>query len=489
MHVRPPIDAIEKLIVAGEIPKAQVEIAKAVKAKPPREDRAPMARLARRANLPETSLRLLNPIVRVEGRKLAEVANENEVVEYASALRNVGAVEEAIELLESIHKQAIPESLFLLALSYFSRWDYPHAIPILREYIKCDGLSDYQRLVGEVNLASALIHEGALDEGERLLAEIERRARGGAHRYLLGKTIYFGAELEVLKNRPARARECLKKAQEFLAGTSELDLLLSRMWLAIANHQEMANKESRAALTAVRAEALAASAWEIVRNCDLHSAWFSRDESLFEFVYFGTPSGFFRKRMAEIWPEGIPAEKAYDWVLCPGAKPAQLSARQQGDVLKTGSVPHRLLRALQSDFYRPFRIAELHTRIYPGEFYEPVSASAKVRQAIKLMRARFKAKRLPLTVEEKDSAYRIAAKSAFVLVVAKDAPESRNDDTLRKLHQAFPNGFGAKEAADKLGESRRTLLRILVWAVKAGHLKKTGSTKSARYNFVDHPAK
>lgn len=478
------LQSLDRDIVDGKAERAKIVVEKLAKGRLTREERSHLARLARRSGIPEVSLRLLAPLVRTEGRRVAEAASVMERAEYASALRSAGAIEEAIALLETIQTPDEPETIFLLALSHFSKWDYPKAIPLLKRYLTSPKISDYQRLVGDTNLASALIHEGQLDEGAIALKEMEALARQGNYKYVLSKALYFHAELEVLREAPDAAIRYLEHSDEYLTEPSPLDRLLTRMWTGIARHQKHRTQATRDELGAVRERARTDGAWELVRNCDLHLAWLDRNHELYRLVYFGTPTASFRERMKGLWADGVEKGEHYHWHLCAGESPFSFTARKQQSVLKAGGVPYRLFRALHSDFYRPLRIAELHARVYPGEFFNPISAPLKVKQALKLLRQKLAACGIPLQVVDQGAGYALSSKNPFSLEVTSNAPTSRNDEILRRLHEYFSTPFSAKEAAKQLAIPHRTMQRALESAVKQGDLGRGGKTGGTRYAFA-----
>ncbi len=483
-NLAPKFAEIDREIVAGRAARVQEKVSALVRLVKSRADRLALARLARRCGLPEISQRLLGPIVRGFGRKTYADVTPSEKAEYAIALRGLGAVEEAIALLETVQDSGDPEPTFLLALSHFSHWNYRAAIPLLQKYLGHPAVGAYQRLVAETNLASALIHEGDLREAEKVLREVEQHAQAGNFDYVLGKTLYFRAELEILAKNPDGAIRHLNTSRRYLAESSPIDRLLHRFWLAVADHQKEKSPSSRRELASVRAEAQALNAPELVRNVDLQLGWLDRDATLFRKVYFGTPSESFRQRMTTLWPRGVENPDEYEWEITAGDSPRHLTATAQQKIFKVGTVPQRLFRALHSDFYRPLRIAELHSRIYPGEFYEPVSAPMRVKQALKILRQTLKDAKLPLIVAEFDGKYTLQSSKPFLLGLSSHAPQNREDEILRRLHEHFPAGFSAREAADRIGEPLRSLQRTLESAVKEKQLERTGRSSRIRYAFA-----
>ena len=110
---------------------------------------------------------------------------------------------------------------------------------------------------------------------------------------------------------------------------------------------------------------------------------------------------------------------------------------------------HRLLGALASDFYRPFRLASLHALLYPDQYFNPVSSPARFHQATRQLRAWLKASGLSLRLEETDGLYRLRGKGA--LVVGPAPCGMRNDTAMSRLQREFGGGpFAIADAMKRL---------------------------------------
>src|SRR4051812_39165214 len=102
------LQTIAEQIQAGDTIAAQESLAQLKGVKLPRAAIARMATLARQANLPAISVRLLNPVVRAT-RRIPTDASDLEKAEYAAALTGIGAGEEALELLKGIDAKTLPQ--------------------------------------------------------------------------------------------------------------------------------------------------------------------------------------------------------------------------------------------------------------------------------------------------------------------------------------------------------------------------------------------
>src|SRR4051812_32890117 len=90
-----------------------------------RQEALTIANAASRINRFDLALRVLNPYV----RDTQSEAKPEEQIEYANALRKLGAVAEAASVLERIDANSFPQINFYLALCNFAQWRYQEALP------------------------------------------------------------------------------------------------------------------------------------------------------------------------------------------------------------------------------------------------------------------------------------------------------------------------------------------------------------------------
>jgi hypothetical protein len=141
--------------------------------------------------------------------------------------------------------------------------------------------------------------------------------------------------------------------------------------------------------------------------------------------------------------------------------------------------------ALTSDFYRPFRVASLHFRLYSDELFHPDSSPARVHEAVRRLRSWLKRHRLPLTVEEKGGSYRLAATSACSVRLPTETRSARRYglrvDALQRHWPEAP--FTLEQASKRLALPRRTALRALTEARSEGALESFRRANTVYYRF------
>src|SRR5579871_5879762 len=117
--------AIDNLLDHGSQGEARGEIQALVRARRwPRALLAELARCARRARLSDLASRLLH-------RRVRTGATDDEIIQYASSLDDIGASREAIVLLKQTSDHDQPEVLLHLGFAYMNLWEYDEAIAVL----------------------------------------------------------------------------------------------------------------------------------------------------------------------------------------------------------------------------------------------------------------------------------------------------------------------------------------------------------------------
>jgi len=421
------------------------------------------------------------------------IAKPEELVEYAACLTKLGAAEEALVLLSKV--EGIPRALLYQALALAARWRYAENIPLLKAYLATPGLSAYQRHVGEINLAAALVFEGKHREVTPLLRCLLYNTSLSHHTLLLGNCLELSAENLILQGKIDAAKTCLEEATRKLGKTDSIYEFLARKWGAVVlsfHHPKSA--ESHQALQAVRKEAQERLHWESLRELDRFDYRATKDPALFHRVYAGTPYENFRRKLEQDADGTIKIASSYLWQLGEGEEPPVVvdlvaGTASKGTPLKLGSLPHRLILTLSSDFYRPFRIGELFSRLFPGEFYNPVSSVRRVHQALAMLREWLEQAHLPLLVEETRGEYRISTtRPCSIRVPVGDngskALPGRVNLSIARMREVWPSEtFSSEEAASALKISARSVRRLLSEAVEEGELKRVGKRRGVRYHF------
>lgn len=486
------LDGIHRLLIEGKGASARPLLETARRGLEPAA-RAEFARLCWRAGLPELGLSALAACGRRTGHHpVPESAGEQ--AEHAQCLTRAGAPAEALALLRSADPAAYPRVHLYAASARIAQWDYAAAIPLLEKYLATTRAGTYDRLVGQVNLAAALVHEGQGALAKLALRRIALEASARKARLLHANALEIEAQALLEERRFDEAMARIRQAAMLLSGSAAPELWYTRKWEAIACLRGAESDSlARAAHAAAREEARAQRSWESVRQLDRELALRFRDTDTFRRVYFGTPFTAFRRNVARDW--GVIPDGELSWrVILGDASRAgravlDLADGAYGDArLKPAQQLHRLLFALASDRYRPLSPAALFTAIFPGERYLPGYGKRRIHQALFVLRRWLSDGGIPLAVVEEGGTYHLEGAPACALSLPAWSPfEGRGWRPELARHRLLAMGdtlFSSHEAARVMGSSPRNTLRILAEGLREGWLARTGSRRGTRYRLV-----
>ena len=131
------ITEIDSLINEFKMEEARVRLGKLDHGKIPSKDRAAFAALARRSGELKLALKILQPNIFGVGSPAYA-----DVIEYASSVRRLGLINQALILLE--RAPDLPETHLNRAFCYIHYWDYKKAQVELQAFLSNQGLSSKQ---------------------------------------------------------------------------------------------------------------------------------------------------------------------------------------------------------------------------------------------------------------------------------------------------------------------------------------------------------
>lgn len=483
------VEELEELSRNGLGAEVRKRLQSLVVVKVPRPHRLAIANVARRNNLPLLAIRLLNPIVRAE-RELDLPASPQELAEYASGLLYIGAGKEADELLTTLNPSVLPRVLLYRAFTCFSRWEYEQALPLLKNYLEHE-TDPYLNTVGEVNLAAALVFLG-LPEAEALLEGLRAKTLAREYWLLHGNSLELSA-LYSLSNKQYRdTKKYLAEAAEVLKKSQSLNDLFVRKWSAVVNlHQDPTATETLAQIEQLKTEGARYQNYETVRDLEFHLAIETRNQKLFERVYFGTPYSAYRKTLRDKIPKQWIIPESYLLTAPKDATPHTILNLKLGtsgsgkNLLKPGQILHRALVLLIEDFYHPKRVGTLHSDLFPDSYFNPISSPNRIYQVISRLRRWTNEAHLPLKVGEGHGTYWAHVRTGLGVLVEEEKPAaskvSPHQTLLERLDAQGLGEFSANQACEGLGLSRSAFNRFAKWAVDSGALEKRGQSSATHY--------
>lgn len=457
----------------------------------PRQYLSRLAHLSYRVHMPQFGLRLLNPVVREERKKIGN-ATDLEKSEYAFGLTRIGAEDEALEILKDIDKAKCNRAGYYEATAFIGRWEYGRSIPLFEAYISSLDEESYDRIVAEMNLAAAYVYEHMKEKAEDLIEKILDLSGKKKFFFAVGKALQLKAENLLYQKRWQEIDPVLDEAARRFKITAGLDpFFVKKLRLQKDFESSARTIENLQDFVDFREEARQTGHFESVRDCDRLIALYTKnDEKLLE-VYFGTPFPAYRERLLKEYGNELQIPEYWDRNLKgESAKEPLLDLRETDygkgkNAFLRGSLLHRLLVALTRDSYRPIRIASLHHQLYPGEYYNPVSSPLRVHRAISRLRNWVKAVNLPLIVEENGEFYSLSSKKdAKIRISSPNTVTESLPIPIQKLKAHWPTKlFSVSEASEFLGIPIRTLSRQLNECAEKNELFRVGNGRGTRFTF------
>ncbi len=449
------IHELELQIRSGQFDQVRAQLTGPSILNCPRSHAARLSNLARRAQRPTISLKLLQPYVRptVKGHR---EASPEERLEYAYALQRLGAKNEAVTMLRGL--SAFNKAHLALAFHHISEWDYQLALESLDQFLGGKDLSPYEEVVAQVNRLACMV---ALADhaAEKQFVAVEKKITGGKSSLLHANVLEIMAQYWTGQGNFAQSRRMLEQAQELMRDQEDVHRLFIEKWTVIAQALESRQPEP---LLGLRARAMKLSHWETLRDLDFYQSLIDPGCRWSEWVYFGTPFRHFRGRLEKL--KNFPEET---WISRNG-KP---QSKWDPWFPKTGhgELVHRFLAFLTRDFYRPARIAEIFSSLFPDQFYDIEVSPNRIHQVAKRARGFLKGEGIPARLLESDGAYSLRWPDDMAMHVRKAQVRFTKAEFLfDRFRQIEPLTLTSKEWAEKLGFTAEKTKRILKEGAEAG---------------------
>ncbi|MBI3556774.1 MAG: hypothetical protein HY074_10965 [Deltaproteobacteria bacterium] len=490
------LENIKVLAKNGDFSQARARLRQLMqKAQLTRELRLELAYLANLSFAPKLALQSLHRFLRPRERAPQNGATDEERIEYAKALIQLGFSNEAQALLREIRSPALlPRSYRMLSLAYLRRWDFNEAATVLELLPKLE-LSRTDRIVSQVFLAVAVLHgQNDFARAETILMGVLKETNQKFFKAFHWDAWQVLAQVHYLQKNWAGTRCCLAemKALRMAGPDGRFDLIhdkwLALMRLNISGTQKRAMRE----LDRVVLGFFAIGEWEQVRSCEYYRSVCTKDRLLLHRVYFGTPFPGFRCKLLEaagLTEADLPSFHDFDLKDSASRSTARRIELFSGK-LGYGEIPIRVLQAVLSDIYIAPRVTELHERVFPGEYFNPRSSIRRMQQAIYETRRWLRRQRIPLAITETAFCYRLTSLQNVALRIplwSGNRPEAslrqqRCDGYLARINEAFDaQQFSAQDLARLVGISVRSARRYLSSAVAAEALERTGASRDIRY--------
>lgn len=491
------LSEIESQVIQGHHQDVKIALQKLNLKQIPRAFAAPIGEVAWRISEPLITLKILNRFVFPENSFELKPSDKEKFV-YATALANLGAVDEAIDLFNSINDQSEPEVNLRKSMAYFRVWNYPAAIPLLKNFLQQQNVSPYRKLIGKVNLAAALVVDSKFPHAQSLLREIQAECTDGNYLLLLGNCYELQAQCYFLLKDFDLSLAHVEKSIELLKNQGGEFALFAEKWKVICEAFKNNDSQSLQNLKTFNQKAILHGQWETARECDLFEAVLTQTEELARKVIMGTPFEYYRQRARGFFLKNIVPQGHFDLILgsVNSKKPSFVfnPYEIQNGIEGLHSKPQLLsfFEALTMDFYKPNHIGLLFQRIYKNEKFNPFTSPKRVLSLIKRLNDWFIDNKVPLRVRMKKSEFALITDGSVSVRVsihrAKNLSKNEGQLTTLKLHFK-DRTFSTQNVASKLEISKSSAQTLIFQAIEQGHVSKKGTGRATTYTLISRNRK
>lgn len=487
------IKELNDLLKTGKIKEVQSQLEALEVKKVERSQAFGLANLARRVGFNYLAFRILDPLIKPPDGLKIKPPSAAELVEYGIILFRLGVVTEAQRILTSPEVSERPERSLYLAFICFSEWDYAKAAALLEEYLQSRDLSEYDRLVGQINLAQAYV-EAKPEVALPLLESTLAAAKENNYKVVHANSLQIYAEALITNNRLKEARDTLQEIERVLGSDHfRYNLYLKKAWAMISIKENGSNlTEGLNSLKEISQFAKEKRNCELARECAFQFSLLTRDEELLKHIYFGTPHQAFRQRMMRLWGRSVDFGEFYHWNLNPVSEVTPLESFSvdegfigiKGSGIKKGTSGHRLLLILASDFYKTFKAEELFSLLFPDQHFHLETSRHRIHETISRTRNWLKAKGINLVINESQGAYVLSSEVQFKVKVLKDLrikADVLSTNMAELLRVVGDNVFTSYDVCNILKVPTSTTRRYLRVALKQKMVVKMGQGRSTKY--------
>ncbi len=433
---------IDALINSFQIEEARQRLTKLDASKIPKKDRAQMASLARRSGELKLAIKILQPNVFGAGRP-----EYDDLIEYASSVRKLGLINQALILLERAPEY--PKTHLNRAFCHIHYWNYKKAQSELEKFLNHEELATKDKLVGNINLVVCLVENQEYDRALKLLVELEEECEKNSPHLLLnlketrGQIFYKTGKLD---EATSLLEELKKQTGQQVAQTS----FFIEKWLLLAKLKQGKITPESLEVKAFFKNSRDNGMWEVIRDFTWQLALITENHEQMNHVFFGTPFPHFREHMLKQWGKAT-FPIIFDWK---DGRPWQ-GESQTFDFYKMKDVPvsygksiHRLLMLLSADFYQPWSVVRIFNSLFPEELFDPNTSIKKVYRLVEQLGQLIKKEKMHLTLETTSGGYRLRPTPGCVFKMHREMIFSSREQFL--AHLLYQNGlshrFRAKDA-------------------------------------------
>lgn len=357
----------------------------------------------------------------------------------------------------------------------------------------------YQRLVGKLNLAAALVPSGHYNEAIDLLSELESTLDPQKQLVLLSNTFEVRTQAELFRGDYAKAKIYLDRARSTHSFGQQIMGLIFKKWQIILDWKIKGNSSSiEDAIIKLQDHARENSFYELVRDCDYYRSQMTENADLYDRLILGTAHPNYGLRFRNTVFEDRKASASYLW-MGDGSTSAPEQVIDMANaksidgslILKPKQIHYQLIRLLSTDFYRPFKLGEVFESLFEDQYFDPHSSPQRVYMAVSRLRSFLKKAGYAANLTDASEGYLFRPTSGFGVLVHK---EMKDEDPrmvyIRRLQGEFGfDDFNSAQAGGVLDLSARQSITILNWAIANDLILQSGRGKATHYSIKGRTTK
>lgn len=471
----------EKDVQEGRLAQGQHELFRLTHLEVPDRHRSQVARLLRRSGQALKGLKILTPIVLDPESQMYEGLPNSTLVEYAALIKSMGLVQEARALLDQVNTKEFPEALLIRSFCHFAYWDYASARPDLEAYVG-SRISDYQKLVGKINLLACHLQLKELGPAESLFNELEKQIQPDGNLRLWANLLELKTQWLIHSEDLDQATQVIDEARKTLSEDTSLDRVFADKWVAFIKAKKTKSLEP---LRAFHKKAKDRGHWETLRQLDFLMQLVEPDQERIQRLYFGSPNPLYRKVIEEefgfqpeqdfvdVGPEKAPVLDVFE---------GQLDGREL--ISSPGGYVHRFLWSVFFDIYKPRMMAQVFSMLYPEEHFNVFSSPDKVHQLASRLRKDLNGVRDADLFDSSEFGYLpvLQGKFRFRIYLDRRCP-TQSALYMKSLVESGASEFSRTDIENRLSLSSAGLTRFLRQATEEGYLSKQKSGRTVIYKL------
>ncbi|MCB0413571.1 MAG: hypothetical protein KDD50_04520, partial [Bdellovibrionales bacterium] len=396
-------------------------------------------------------------------------------------------------ILNQISEKNVPEVNFYRMYFLFPQWRYKEAIKFLKKSLRIKKISNYQKLVYKINLASCYLFINDTVSSAKLLQKLFYQLKESPNYLLFGNVIELMLQLAVLEKDLSRAKSLIDYYQAEHSGLEKKYGLFIDKWKGIVKligDQENGLKE----LKKVQKLSLSLNEYEISRDIDFYRALYTDNVNLMNKLYIGTPYHQYRKSLIRRTSKKIKIGGSQVIDLKTNKVITNISRGLILDLKDFFYGSSRInftdkqkigLSVVFEDLYKPIHIGSFFSSVFEGEWFNPFSSLNRVSQLIFRINRTLKAHDVDLRLRLKDNRIIYHCESSVLIKIhLKKIDVRSSEENFRKASSYFQKKtFTSNDLTRVINCSSRKAQYLIKGWISSQKIHKMGVGKNIRYCF------